>query len=135
MKNINPLYIILLLVVILIVVLFNLMQVKNTLHEAQNSFDRTKTMVHNIVDLQQSWDNSKRTKDMIRRILRSSSLRKAQITQKSKRGLIEIYAGSIDSSSASYLISRLLNEPFTISSMKIRRLSKERASIYVEIKL
>ncbi len=135
MKNINPLYIILLLIVILLVVLFNLMQVKNTLHEAQNSFDKTKTMVHNIVDLQKSWDNTKRTKESIRRILRSSSLRKAQVTQKNKRGLIEIYAGSIDSSSASYLISRLLNEPFTISSMKIRRLNKERASIYVEIKL
>ncbi len=135
MKNINPLYIVLLLIMILIVVLFNLIQVKNTLHEAQNSFDKTKTMVHNIVDLQQSWDNGKRTKDTIRRILRSSSLRKAQITQKNKRGLIEIYAGSIDSSSASYLISRLLNEAFTINSMKIRRLSKERASIYVEIKL
>jgi len=135
MKNINPLYIILLLVVVLIVVLFNLMQAKNTLHEAQNSFDKTKSMVHNIVDLQKSWDNKKRTKGSIRRILKSSSLRKAQITQKSKRGLIELYGGSVDSRSASYLISRLLNEPFTITTMKIRRLSKKRVSLYVEIKL
>ena len=135
MKNINPFYIILLLLVILIVVLFNLMHVKDTLHEAQNSFDKTKMMVHNIVDLEKNWDNKKRTKDSLRRILKSSFLRKAGIIKKDKRGLIELNGRSMDSKSASYLISRLFNEPFTITSMKIHRLSKERASLYVEIKL
>lgn len=135
MKKINPLYIILLLVVILVVVMFNLMHVKDKLHEAQNSFDRTKAMVHKIVDLQQNWDNTKNTKNSVRRILKSSVLRKAGIVQKNKRGLITLQGRSMDSKSASYLISRLLNESFTIKSMKIRRLSKERASLDVEIKL
>ncbi len=135
MKNINPLYIILLLVVMLIVILFNLMHVKDELHEAQNSFDKTKTMVHKIVDLQKNWDNAKNTKNSIRRILKSSLLRNAGVIQRDKRGMITLHASALDSKSASYLINRLLNEPFTIKTMKIRRLNKERASIDVEIKL
>lgn len=135
MKKINPFYIIILLIVILVVVMFNLMHVKDELHEAQNSFDKTKAMVHEIVDLRQSWDNKKYTKNSIRRILKSSVLRNAGIVQKDRRGVIVLHGGSMNSKSASYLITRLLNESFTIKSMKIRRLSKERASLDVEIKL
>ena len=135
MKKINPFYIILLLIVILVVVMFNLMHVKDELHEAQDSYDKTKAMVHRIVDLQQSWDNKKNTKNSIRRILRSSVLRNARIVQKDKRGVIVLHGSSMDSKSASYLIGRLLNASFTIKSMKIRRLNKERASLDVEIKL
>jgi competence protein ComGC len=135
MKKINPFYIIILLIVILVVVMFNLMHVKNELHEAHNSFDKTKAMVHKIVDLQQNWDNKKSTKNSIRRILRSSVLRNAGVIQKDRRGVITLHASSMNSKSVSYLISRLLNETFTIKSMKIRRLNKERASLDVEIKL
>ena len=135
MKQINPLYIILLLLMILAVVLFNLVHVKDELHEAQNHFDKTKAMVHDIVDLQQTWDNKKQTKNSIRRILKSSVLRKAGVIQKEKRGAITLHADSLNSKTASYLLSRLMNEPFVIKSMKIRRLSKEQASLDVEIAL
>ena len=135
MKQINPLYIILLLVVILFVVLFKLMQTKTELHEAHNSFYKNKEMVHDIVDIRQSWDNDKNTKNTLTRILKSSLLRNAGVVQRSKRDTIELHSSSMDSKSASYLINRLLNEPFVIRSMKIRRLSKERASLDVEIRL
>jgi len=135
MKQINPLYIILLLVVILFVVLFKLMQTKTELHEAHNSFYKSKDMVHTIVDLRQSWDNKKSTKNTLTRILKSSQLRNAGIVQRVKRDQIELHASSMDSKTASYLINRLLNEPFSIRSMKIRRLNRERASLYLEIRL
>lgn len=135
MKQINPLYIILLLVVILFVVLFKLIQTKTELHEAHNSFYKNNEIVHNILDLRQSWDNQKTTKNTLTRILKSSQLRNTGIVQRVKRDQIELHASSMDSKSASYLINRLLNEPFLIRSMKIRRLSKERASLDVEIRL
>ena len=135
MKQINPLYIILLLVVILFVVLFKLMQTKTELHEAHNSFYKSKDMVHTIVDLRQSWDNKKSTKNTLTRILKSSQLRNAGIVQRVKRDQIELHASSMDSKTASYLINRLLNEPFSIRSMKIRRLNRERASLDLEIRL
>jgi hypothetical protein len=135
MKQINPLYIILLLVVILFVVLFKLMQTKSELHEAHNSFYKNKEMVHDIVDLRQSWDNQKGTKNTLTRILKSSQLRNAGVVQRVKRDRIELHGSAMDSKSASYLINRLLNEPFSIRSMKIRRLSKERARLDVEIRL
>lgn len=135
MRQINPLYIILLIVVILFVVLFKLMQTKIELHEAHNSFSRDKEMVHNIVDLRQSWDNPKSTKNTLTRILKSSQLRNAGIVKSIKRDQIELRGRSMDAKSASYLINRLLNDPFVIKSMKIRRLSKERASLDVEIRL
>jgi len=135
MKQINPLYIILLLAVILFVVLFKLMQTKTELHEAHNSFYKSKEMVHNIVDLRQSWDNEKNTKNSLARILKSSQLRNAGIVQSAKRDRIELHGSSLDAKSASYLINRLFNEAFVIKSMKIRRISKERASLDVEIKL
>lgn len=135
MKQINPLYIILLLVVILFVVLFRLMQSKTELHEAHNSFNMNKDMVHEIVNLRQSWGNQKATKNMLTRILKSSQLRNTEFVKKVKRDQIELHANSMDARSASYLIDRLFNEPFVIKSMKIRRLSKERASLDVEIQL
>jgi len=135
MKQINPLYIILLLVVILFVVLFKLMQTKSELHEVHNSFYKNKEMVHEIVDIRQSWGNEKNTKNSLARILKSSLLRNAGIVQRTKRDRIELHGSSLDAKSASYLINRLFNEPFVIRSMKIRRLSKERASLDVEIRL
>jgi len=135
MKQINPLYIILLLVVVLFFVLFKLMHTKTDLHEAQNNFHKTKEMVHNIVELRESWENDKRTKSALGRILKSSLLRNAKIVRKDKRGTIELHSPSLNSKSASYLIGRLLNEPFAIKKMKARRLNKETVSLDVEIKL
>ncbi len=135
MKQINPLYIILLLVVILFVVLFKLMQTKAELHEVHNSFYENKEMVHDIVNLRQSWDNQKATKNTLTRILKSSQLRNVGVVQRVKRDQIELHSSSLDAKSASYLINRLLNETFVIKSMKIRRISKEHASLDVEIRL
>ena len=125
MRQINPLYIILLLFVILFFVL----------HETQNNFHKTKEMVHNVVELRQNWDSQKRTKSSLGRILKSSVLSHAGIARRDKRGVIELHSSSMDSSSASYLTSRLFNETFVIKSMKIRRLNKEQVSFYAEIKL
>lgn len=135
MKQINPLYIILLLVVVLVVVLFKQIHAKSALHETRNNFQQTKKMVNNVVDLRQSWGNKKRIFDTLGLILKSSSLRNAGIVRKDKRGTVKLHSSSIDSKSASYLINRLLNETFTIKSMKIQRLNSQRASIDVEILL
>lgn len=135
MRQINPLYIILLLFVILFFVLFKLMSTKTALHETQNNFHKTKEMVHNVVELRQNWDSQKRTKSSLGRILKSSVLSHAGIARRDKRGVIELHSSSMDSSSASYLTSRLFNETFVIKSMKIRRLNKEQVSFYAEIKL
>ena len=135
MKQINPLYLILLLTVVLFIVLFKQMDAKKRLHETQNSFQKTKTVLSTIVDLNHSWGNKKRTADTLGIILKSSSLRNAKIVRKDKRGIVELHSASIDSKSASYLINRLLNETFTLKSMKIQRLSSQRASLDVEIAL
>lgn len=135
MRQINPLYIVLLLCVVLFFVLFKLMQTKTQLHEVQSSFHKTKEMVHSIVELRDNWDNQKRTKNAISRILKSSMLSDTQILQKEKRGMIELHAYSMDAKSAGYLISRLLNETFLIKTMQIRRLSKDQLSLDVEIRL
>jgi len=134
-QEINPIYIILLLIVVLIFVLFKLMYAKAELHEEQNNFHKTKEMVHHIVELQQNWDSPKRTKNALTRILKSSLLRNSGIIRKDKRGAVELHCSSINAKSASYLISRLLNEPFTLNTMTIKRLNKEEASFSVEIKL
>lgn len=135
MRQINPLYIILLLFVLLFFVLFQLIHTKAVLHEAQSNFDKTKEMVHNVIDLRQNWDNEKRTENALGRILKSSLLSRADIIRKDKRGIIELRSSTMDSKSASYLISRLLNESFVIKSMKIRRLNKEQVAFDAEIKL
>lgn len=133
MRQINPLYFILLLFVLLFFVLFKLMHTQTALHEAQNNFHKTKEMVHNIVQLRQDWDSQKRTKSSLGRILKSSLLSHAGIKRRDKRGVIQLHSSSMDSSSASYLTSRLLNETFVIKSMKIHRLNKEQVSFDAEI--
>jgi hypothetical protein len=111
------------------------MYAKTALHEAKRNYQETKDMVHNIVEFRESWENDKRTKSALGRILKSSLLRSAEIVRKDKRGTIELHSPSLNSKSASYLIGRLLNEPFTIKTMKARRLNKETVSLDVEIKL
>ncbi len=135
MKQINPLYIVLLLTVLLAFVLLGLLDAKSALHETQNRFDATKGMVHDLVDLRRNWDDKQRTRNSVKRILKASALRKSEVVYKEKRGMISLKGESMDSSSASYLLNRLMNEPFTINSLQIRRLNKERASMYVEIAL
>lgn len=111
------------------------MSAKTALHEAENHFQKTKEMVHKVVELRQNWDSQKRTKNSLGRILKSSLLSHAGIVRRDKRSLIELHSSSIDSSSAGYLVSRLLNETFVLKSIKIRRLNKEHVSFYAEIKL
>ena len=135
MRQINPLYIILLLVVVLSFVLFKLMYAKAALHEIQSQYQDTKDMVHNIVEFRGNWEDSKRRKSTLGRILKSSMLKNEKVIKKEKRGVVQIHAPSLNSKAASYLSNRLLNEPFVIKTMKIQRLNREKVSLDVEISL
>ena len=135
MKQLNPLYTIFLLVALLFFVLFKLMNAKAALLSEQNSWYETQETLTSLVDYRQTWGNQKRTSDKLTSILKSPLLYDAKIIRDETQGMIELHSYSLDSKAANYLINRLLNETFTIRSIKILRLGSDRASLHVEIKL
>lgn len=135
MKQINPLYVALLLLAALVVVTVKLYQSNQMQKEAIASLHETETMAKRIVALKKTWDENKKNVITLERLLKSPMLRNVEITQQKKQDRLILKAERIDKKSADYLLNKLLNGSYTISVLKIRRLGEQEASFHVEVAL
>lgn len=135
MKQINPMYIALLLVVILGMVIFKLGQAKEAQNQVRTELQTTEGMAERIVALREQWDDPARRMAELDRLLRSPALREAAIVQKKGKNSIVLDAQSINRRSAEYLINKLLNDSYAIKSMTLKRLDATEASMHLEVGL
>ncbi len=134
MNRINPLHLGLLLIVILIFVIFKLNNAKVELLEAKESYKETLIVAKELTDLKKVYADKKKLKKTLQRILQLSSLRSAKIVKTSKKTYMILSSKSIDKKALNTLMAKILNANFNLNSLKIKRLSEKKASLYMEIK-
>ena len=134
MNRINPLHLGLLLIVILIFVIFKLNNAKVELLEAKESYKETLIVAKELTDLKKVYADKKKLKKTLQRILQLSSLRSAKIVKTSKKTYMILSSKSIDKKALNTLMAKILNANFNLNSLKIKQLSEQKASLYMEIK-
>ena len=134
MSRINPLYIVALLLLVLIFMFAQLSSVKDELVEVKNEYKEVSGIASELVGLKRIYGDAKKSKKMLQRVLRSSSLKSANIVQKSKKSTINLSAESISKSALNFLMGKILNGTYNITSFKMRKLSETNVSFEMEIK-
>lgn len=133
MRQVNPLYIALMLIAVLAVVGFRLDSAKQTQLQAKAELEKTQVMAKRIEALKKSWDKGKMMRKELDRLLKSSPLRNAGIESKEQRGSVAITAKKIDAKAAEYLLNKLLNGTYVIKTLSLKRLDAETGALHVEI--
>ncbi len=134
MNRINPFYIGIMLGVIVIVLAIKLGYAKSELKDMENSYKETLKISTQLSGLKDVYSNKEKTKISLQRILELSSLSAAKIQKKSTNSGMIITSDSINKNEVNFLMGKILNASFDISSLKIKKLSKTHASLYMEIK-
>jgi len=134
MNRINPLYVGLLLVLFVVFLAFRLGSVKNDLVEAKEEYAKTSKLAVNLSSLKSTYADRKKLQNSLRRILALSTVRQANITKNEKKSSVKLSSQSMDKKALNVLMGKVLNGTYNITSMKIKRLSKERVSFKMEIK-
>jgi len=135
MRQINPLYISLLLVLVLMIVFIRLNSAKEEYNEAKNELKKTEMMGKRIVALKRNWGEDASKEAALSRVLKASILQEAAIKKKREGKMLTITSEKAGAKAVEFLLNKLLNGTFAVKSLKIRALSDEFASVRVEILL
>lgn len=134
MNRINPLHIGILLVVILLFLIFELGNSKSAYKEANSEYAQTKQLVSELKSLKSVYASKKKIKKSLQRILKLSALRPAKIQEKSLKDGIALSSESMNKLALDSLMGKILNGTYNVTKLKIKKLSDERVSFYMEIK-
>ncbi len=134
MNRINPLYIGLLLVVVLLISVVQLNSSKGKLQEAKLSYKNISKLADNLVSLKKAYANKTKMEKSLRSLLRNKSLQASKMKATFKKSSVKLSSKSIDKNALNYLMGKLVNGSYHISSFEIKKLSEEKASFKMEIK-
>jgi len=134
-KQINPLYIALLLIAALVVVTLKLDRAQELQKQSVAALQESESTAKRIVALQKEWDDGKASRAKFDRILDAAPLRGIDFNRQNKADRIIISAETIEKRAADYLLNKLLNGAFVIKSLKLRRLDDRQASLQLEVTL
>lgn len=134
MKAINPLYLGLLLVVILLMSIFSLNSAKSDLIESKQSYSETLKVVTEIDGLKKAYINKALMQKSLQKILIQKSLKNSNISAKYKKHSVMMQSDKMDKKTLNFLFSKILNSTYNVTSLKIKKLSEDKASFEMEIK-
>jgi len=134
MNQINPLQIGGLLLVVILFLFFKLSGVQSEIVEADQSFKKSEKLALDVSALKNVYADKKRTQKRLEKIFSNRKLHTAKLKIKKQKKLVKVSSESIDSSALNYLMGKVLNDSYNITTLKIKQLSKEKASLEMEIK-
>jgi len=134
MNRINPLYVGLLLILFVVFLAFRLGSIKSDLVEAKEEYAKISKLAVNLSALKSTYADRKKLTNSLRRILALSAVRQANIIKNEKKSNVKLSSQSMDKKALNVLMGKLLNSSYNITSMKIKKLSKDRVSFKMEIK-
>ncbi len=134
MNQINPLQIGGLLLVVILFLFFKLNAVQNEIVEADQSFKKSEKLALDVSALKNIYADKKRTQKRLQKIFSNRKLHTANLKIKEQKKLLKVSSESIDTSALNYLMGKILNDSYNITTLKIKQLSKEKASLEMEIK-
>jgi len=134
MNRINPLYVALLLVVLLALSIVKLNSAKEELSEEKERLKETTKLATELSALKEVYGDQKKAKTSILRILQNNVLKSAAISKDVKKSGIIISSKSIDLKALNYLVGKIFNGAYNISSLDVKKLSETKATLHMEIK-
>ncbi len=135
MKQINPLYVAMLLLVLLVLAVVQLNKAKNEQYEAKENLKQTKEMAERIVALKKSWSDASQSNKNLQKLLRAPQLKASQIEQKKEGDKVILSSKNMDIAAVNYMVNKLLNGTFVLGAVKIVREENELFSFSVEVRL
>jgi len=134
MKLVNPLYIGLFLLFILLVSIFGLNSAKTDLAQSEESYKETLKIANELKGLKKAYANKTVLKQSLQKILAQHPLKNSKIKTKFKNQSVVIQSESMDKKELNFLMSKILNNTYNITNLKIKKLSESNASLDMEIK-
>jgi len=133
MSQINPLQIGALLVVLLVFLLFRLEGVKKDLAEEKALYMESEKLAVELRGLKDVYADKKRTQKSLERLLAQSSIKSAELDVKKEKKSVRISTKSIEAKVLNSLMGRILNGPYKVRELEIKKLSQTKASLEMEI--
>jgi hypothetical protein len=133
MNRVNPIYVVVVLVVIVVFMMFQLHNEKEYLQEVKSEYKEVKVLANELGGLKAVYANPKKSKKLFQKLLRASVLRSVNIKSDFTKKGVKITAESIDRKALNYLMGKVLNATYKVKALKIEKLSKTKASLYMEI--
>jgi len=135
MNRINPLYIGAFLVIILMAIAFKLVDARAELATAKEAYKETAKLSTELSSLKKIYASNKLSrKKILLKILQLSSLKSANIEKINKKSTTVLSSQSMDKTALNTLMGKLLNASFNLTNIKIKKLSQDKATLYLEIK-
>ncbi|NCO01546.1 MAG: hypothetical protein GW906_06930 [Epsilonproteobacteria bacterium] len=134
MNRINPLHVAALLIMLLLFFMFKLSGAKEELSQTKALYQETLSVSTELKALNESYSDKERIRKSMNLLLSHASLKSANITQKVQSSNMFLSSASLDSTALNFLLGKVLNGAYNISSLKIKRLSEKSASLEMEIK-
>jgi hypothetical protein len=134
MNQINPLHIASLLLITTLFLFFKIGEVNDAMNETKTSFLESEKLAVNLSTLKHIYADKKKNQKSLEKILMHRSLQNSNLKIQKQKKNIKISTKSIDTKSLNYLMGKILNASFNITMLKIKKLSKEKASLEMEIK-
>lgn len=134
MNRINPLYAVMLLVIVLIFFIYKLNLAKNEFAQTKEQYRETLELTTKLSGLNEVYFDKNKIKKSIDRIVKQSSLRSANISQKTTNSSIVLTSDSINKTALNSLMGNFLNGSYNIASFHIKSINSNSASFKMEIK-
>jgi len=134
MNRVNPLYVGVFLVFVLIMLSYKLSNVKNELQDAKDAYKETSKLATDLTSLKDVYNNKKSLQKSLQRVLSNPILKPALIQQDVKKNSTTIISLAMDIKALNFLMGKILNGTYNISSFKVKKLSDTKVSLDMEIK-
>lgn len=134
MRAINPIYIGFLLLSILAISIYSLNSAKSDLKEAKEIFLKTSKVAIELNGLKKAYSKNSSLQNTLKRLLSQKILREANINAKFKKNSLLLESKEMNIQSLNYLMEKILNATYNVTSMKIKKINESKASFEMEIK-
>ena len=135
MKQINPLQILALSVTLLVFVIYKVQDAYDAHLELEKSYNKRVSIAKESVALKKQWQNHKKNKITVLKILDNQLLKSADIVRKISKDKIVLKCNSLDAKQSSYLLNKLLNATLVVEVFKLKKLDDATLSLNMEIKI
>lgn len=134
MNRLNPLYIIALALFVAFFSLVKLQNVKTEIQQTQKSVDEKVKIAKELGSLKKVYSDKTKIKHALEKILRYSTIQKANISKEYRKSGVTLKVESINLVALNALMGKLLNGSFAIEKLNVKRLSDKKATLEVGIK-
>jgi hypothetical protein len=133
MKRINPLHIGILLIVLLAFFTLKLATLKEELQSQKKAYSQRIQISKELQGFKTVYADKTQAKKSLNRVLHQQILRSTNIEKKLTTKGIVLSSKSLRLRELNFFMSKILNGSYRITLLKIKRISKEKASLRLEI--